>query len=94
MCIDLKEVLSFLKETLPLIGSLGGIILGGWIVSRQNRYNNEQAFKERQLRDFYGPLYAMHLELKLIGEMREKVQGRGMTINGRKSHNAPALLGA
>ncbi len=66
-------------EWIPLLGALGvGGLLGTigtqWATGRRETTARCISFKKQQLEQFYGPLLAMHKEIRARSELRVKLQ--------------------
>jgi hypothetical protein len=61
-----------------LVGALGGGVLGNLLTQsmtdRRERIARALAFRRQQLEQFYGPLLAMHNEIRARSELRVKLQ--------------------
>jgi hypothetical protein len=55
-------------------GGLVGTIGAQWATSRREAASRRIAFKKQQLEQFYGPLLAMHKEIRARSELRLKLQ--------------------
>ena len=55
-------------------GGLVGTIGSQWATSRREAASRRIAFKKQQLEKFYGPLLAMHKEIRARSELRVKLQ--------------------
>jgi hypothetical protein len=56
------------------IGSLFGVLLGAWLTGRREKAKRLVEFRTRQLDEFYGPLLALHKEIRARSKLRVKIQ--------------------
>src|SRR5438876_7374710 len=66
-------------DWIALIGALGvgglcGTLLAQFMTGRREKAARAVAFKKQQLEQFYGPLLAMHKEIRARSELRVKLQ--------------------
>jgi hypothetical protein len=64
---------------LPLLGALGvggllGTLLSQFMTGTREKAASSVAFRKQQLEQFYGPLLAMHKEIRSRSELRVKLQ--------------------
>jgi hypothetical protein len=52
-----------------------GVVLGGWLTSRNQKRERQIRFFHEQLGEFYGPLLAMRAEVLAKAELRLKISG-------------------
>jgi len=67
----------------PLISAvsgLGGVGVGGWIASHNQKKERQQRFIRDQLIEFYAPLLGMRRRLRAGGEIRLKVRNAAGTV--------------
>lgn len=57
------------------VGSLLGVIGTQWAIGRREARTRRVAFKKEQLEEFYGPLLAIHKEIRARSELRVKLAG-------------------
>jgi hypothetical protein len=56
------------------VGALIAIIITNWLTVRRERAARSAQFKRQQLEEFYGPLLALHKEIRARRELRVKLQ--------------------
>jgi hypothetical protein len=66
-------------EWMQLVGALGvgglfGTLISQLMTSRREKAARSVVFRKQQLEEFYGPLLAMHKEIRSRGELRVKLQ--------------------
>ncbi len=57
----------------PAISGLSGVAIGAFLTTRRETLNRKYKFIERQLTDFYSPLLAIRMDLKVSGELRLRI---------------------
>jgi hypothetical protein len=67
-----------LSAILSIVAALGaggwiGSVISSWLSSRREKAQRRVAFRKQQLEEFYGPLLAMHKEIRARGELRVKL---------------------
>ena len=67
-----------LQLALSVIAALGaggwiGSIITNWLTTRRERAQRAVQFRKQQLEEFYGPLLAMHKEIRARSELRVKL---------------------
>ncbi len=69
------DVLSqIIAPLISAVSGLGGVGVGGWIASRNQKKERRQRFRRDQLTEFYAPLLGMRQRLRAGGEIRLKVR--------------------
>jgi hypothetical protein len=68
-----------LVDWIPLAGALGvggicGTLISQFMTGRRERATRATAFRKQQLEEFYGPLLAMHKEIRARSELQVKLQ--------------------
>jgi hypothetical protein len=66
-------------NVVPILGTLGvggilGAFLTAWLTNRREEAKRRADFRTRQLNEFYGPLLALHKEIRARSELRVKIQ--------------------
>lgn len=66
-------------DWVPLLGALGvgglcGTLISQFMTGRREKAARTNAFKKQRLEEFYGPLLAMHKEIRARSELRLKLQ--------------------
>jgi hypothetical protein len=56
------------------IGSVLGAFFNAWLTNRREAAKRRADFRTRQLDEFYGPLLALHKEIRARSELRVKIQ--------------------
>jgi hypothetical protein len=56
-------------------GTLVGVLVGGWLTSRNQKRERQIRFFREQLGEFYGPMLAMRAEVLAKAELRLKISG-------------------
>jgi hypothetical protein len=67
-----------LSVILPVLAALGvggwiGSLISSWLAARREKAQRAVAFRKEQLEQFYGPLLAMHKEIRARSELRVKL---------------------
>jgi hypothetical protein len=70
----MSALATLLPALLGLIGGLGGVALGAWLVQRRERQQRELAFVERQLKEFYSPMLGLRTEIETRTHLRGRIQ--------------------
>lgn len=70
--MDLTLILSIV--TALGVGGWFGSVLTNWMTSRREAAARAVQFRKQQLEQFYGPLLAMHKEIRARSELRVKLQ--------------------
>src|SRR5271163_1775314 len=70
--MDLSAVLSILAAL--GVGGWIGALLTNWMTTRRETAARAVQFRKQQLEQFYGPLLAMHKEVRARSELRVKLQ--------------------
>jgi hypothetical protein len=68
---------------IPAIAGLGGVLIGSWLASKQQREQRKLAFIEKQLKYFYSPLLGIRNEIRMLSELRLKIS-RSADANWRR----------
>lgn len=68
-----------LELALSVVAALGvggwvGSLITSWLTARRERAQRAVQFRKQQLEEFYGPLLAMHKEIRARSELRVKLQ--------------------
>jgi hypothetical protein len=66
--------MTLLASLLPALFGLAGVALGAWLIQRRERIQRQLAFVERQLREFYSPLWGLRREIEVRSELRVRIQ--------------------
>src|SRR5208282_5788209 len=57
---------------------LAGVVIGAgltaWLAARRDRMQRRLAFIEKQLSEFYSPMVGLRAEIRMLGELRVKLQ--------------------
>ena len=66
----------FVLSVLAALGAGGwvGSLFTNWLTARRERAQRAVQFRKQQLEEFYGPLLAMHKEIRARSELRVKLQ--------------------
>ncbi len=64
-----------LPVLIGLVGGLAGVALGAWLIQRRERLQRQLAFAERQLREFYSPMWGLRREIEMRSRLRVRIQG-------------------
>lgn len=64
-------LLAFISAT----GTLVGVLVGGWLTSRNQKRERQTRFFREQIGEFYGPMLAMRAEVLAKSELRLKISG-------------------
>jgi hypothetical protein len=56
------------------VGGLIGTVVSNWMTTRREKAARAVTFRKQQLEQFYGPLLAMHKEIRARSELRVKLQ--------------------
>jgi len=68
MSVSLNEV------PISVAGALVGVLIGGWLTSRNQKRERQVKFFREQLGEFYGPMLAMRAEVLAKAELRLKIR--------------------
>jgi hypothetical protein len=68
-----------MANVVSILGTLGiggvlGAFLNAWLTNRREEAKRRVEFCTRQLDEFYGPLLALHKEIRARSELRVKIQ--------------------
>jgi hypothetical protein len=68
-----------MANVVSIVGTLGvggilGVFLTAWLTNRREEAKRRVDFRTRQLDEFYGPLLALHKEIRARSELRVKIQ--------------------
>jgi hypothetical protein len=79
LCITTRIRAMGLSVILPIVAALGaggwiGSVITNWMTARRERAARAVQFRTQQLEQFYGPLLAMHKEIRARSELRVKLQ--------------------
>jgi hypothetical protein len=66
--------MTVLASLLPALLGLGGVALGAWLIQRRERVQRQLAFVERQLREFYSPMWGLRREIEVRSQLRVQIQ--------------------
>jgi hypothetical protein len=64
----------FITAGISAASGLLGVVIGGWITSRNQRLERRQRFIRDQLTDFYAPMLGIRERLRASGAIRQKVR--------------------
>ncbi len=68
-----------LLALVPAVAALVGVLIGGWLTSRNQKRERQIRFFREQLGEFYGPMLAMRAEVLAKAELRLKISGAANT---------------
>lgn len=77
--------LEVLTAWVSLLGPIAGLIVGSKLTKGHQERQRKLELNEKQLREFYAPLWAMRLEIKTLSEYR-------LTVEGAMSSEAQGLI--
>jgi hypothetical protein len=60
--------------------ALGGVFVGGWLTSRNQKRERQIRFHREQLGEFYGPMFAIRAESLAKSELRSKISGEADSV--------------
>lgn len=61
------------QSVISAAAGLLGVLAGGWVTRREQRWEKRNAHIREQLRDFYSPLWAMRKEIQALSNFRVTV---------------------
>lgn len=68
-----------IESIIPAASGLTGVLLGAWLIGRQERRRYRLDFVERRVRDFYSPMLGLRREIEVRSEMRKFIQDTAST---------------
>lgn len=73
--MDFIEILRLsIPFAAPVVAGLGGVIIGQWLIGRNESAKRRLDFAEKQLRELYSPLLGIRSEIRALSELRVRVQ--------------------
>jgi len=62
-------------QIIPVLSGVTGVLIGGWITSKNQQKERRHKRMLKQLDQFYGPLLGIRLQILAKSEVRLKVSG-------------------
>ncbi len=84
MVAEAVNILQAVTPPLSLVVALAAIVVT-WLISRQQQ---KYSFREKQLKEFYGPLLALRLEIQALSNFRCNMLNNAESAWGEKSSKA------
>lgn len=75
-----------------------GVVTGAWLTSRRERTQRKLDFCATQLKDFYSPMLGLRSEIRMLSELRLRIQNTALDVledrTKGSSKTGPAILSA